>query len=92
MAKMLQRATLNATAGNVNVLEAYLAAPPLQHVTDPLAYWTSTVLRNVQEAPLARMALDYLSVPGQFSPPLLSNRLSLLTLSCLSPATSAEAE
>ncbi|KAI0686989.1 hypothetical protein C8Q76DRAFT_592953, partial [Earliella scabrosa] len=60
-----QSAPADAHAGPVTIdpLEAYLASPPLEQVTDPIAYWNA-MLGNETEAPLARMALDFLSVPG----------------------------
>ncbi|TBU22599.1 hypothetical protein BD311DRAFT_675772 [Dichomitus squalens] len=42
---------------------AYLEAPPLTTVLNPLEYW-SPLLSSVTDADLARMALDFLSVPG----------------------------
>lgn len=43
-------------------LEKYLAAP-LEQVEDPLAWW----IKNRHLYPrLSRMALDYLSIPGEF--------------------------
>ncbi|TBU27405.1 hypothetical protein BD311DRAFT_614233, partial [Dichomitus squalens] len=48
----------------VNPLEAYLEAPPLSTVKDPLAYWNTAIKSGSEDAALARMALDFLSISG----------------------------
>lgn len=62
----------------VDPLEVYLALPPLLHVTDPLVYWDGVLKAKGPDAPLAQMALDFLSVPGMFrmTPLPYSNRSS----------------
>lgn len=44
-------------------LEAYLEAPPLSTVEDPLAYW-DIVLKTSPSSPLATMAIDFLTAQG----------------------------
>jgi hypothetical protein len=44
-----------------DALDAYLAAPVIPSIQDPLSYWQATVSNK---DPLAPMALDYLSTPG----------------------------
>lgn len=51
------------TPANHNTLEAYLEAPPLATVHNPLKYWT-LLLKSKPDAALTCMALDFLSVPG----------------------------
>jgi hypothetical protein len=46
-----------------DVLDAYLTDPPITSVTNPLAYWHSLISSQNIFAPLARMSLDYLSIP-----------------------------
>ena len=57
----------NPGTDNQDPLEAYLETPPLATVEDPIKYWE---LRAQSEsapgAALARMALDFLSIPGAF--------------------------
>ena len=51
-----------------DALEDYLALPVLESVKDPIAYWDtvlSTSQNNPSSAALARMALDYLTIPGK---------------------------
>ncbi len=53
---------------NKDALTAYLEAPPLSTVSDPLIYW-DLVLKSAEDpksadCALARMALDFLSIPG----------------------------
>ncbi|PIL25427.1 hypothetical protein GSI_13317 [Ganoderma sinense ZZ0214-1] len=50
-------------AANHDALEVYLEAPPLVTVHNPLEYWTP-LLKSGPDAALARMALDFLSVPA----------------------------
>ncbi len=52
-----------ARAARQDELEAYLEAPPLSTVDDPLEYW-NVLLRTSQSA-LARMAIDFLSAQGK---------------------------
>ncbi|TBU22653.1 hypothetical protein BD311DRAFT_597010, partial [Dichomitus squalens] len=47
-----------------DALEAYLEAPPLTTVKDPLVYWNTAIKSGSEDAALARMALDFLSIPG----------------------------
>ncbi|PIL25420.1 hypothetical protein GSI_13310 [Ganoderma sinense ZZ0214-1] len=47
-----------------DALEAYLEAPPLTTVKDPLAYWNAALKSGSEDPALARMALDFLSVPA----------------------------
>ncbi|TBU31220.1 hypothetical protein BD311DRAFT_657241 [Dichomitus squalens] len=51
-----------------DALEAYLEAPPLATVKDPLAYWNAAIKSGSEDPALARMALDFLSIPGEFNP------------------------
>ena len=51
------------TAGDS--LEEYLESPPRTTVKDPLAYWHAAVAGASEDASLARMALDFLSIPGE---------------------------
>ncbi len=53
-------------ASTSDPLEVYLASPPNPAVSDPLAHWNA-LLGSKSDAPLARFALDYLSVPGESS-------------------------
>lgn len=61
-------ASISGDAGQTNVdnLDVYLESPPSSTIKDPLAYWTS--LEKGTDDPgmanLARMALDFLSIPG----------------------------
>ena len=50
-------------AQNVDALEVYLEAPTLDTVMEPMGYWNA-LLASSRDAPLARMALDFLSIPG----------------------------
>ncbi len=64
-------ATVNGSdkAAKADALESYLESPQQTTVTDPLEHWN--LMLQTPEAPLARMALDYLSVPGKaVSPPI----------------------
>ena len=46
-------------------LEVYLASPVNPNVSDPLAYWYAmSKTKNPYDAAFARMALDFLSIPG----------------------------
>ena len=45
-------------------LEEYLELPPRVTVKDPLAYWHAAIAGGSEDASLAPMALDYLSIPG----------------------------
>ena len=47
-----------------DALEMYLSSPRQGHVLDPLEYWHARAASG-WEAPLVRMALDFLSVPGK---------------------------
>ena len=49
-----------------DALEAYLEAPPLSTVKDPLAYWSAAQKSGSEDLALTRMALDFLSIPGMF--------------------------
>ncbi|PIL32861.1 hypothetical protein GSI_04979 [Ganoderma sinense ZZ0214-1] len=51
------------SAENQDALEAYLEAPPLTTVEDPIKYWELRAQTESNPA-LARMALDFLSVPA----------------------------
>jgi hypothetical protein len=42
----------------------WLTSPPLVHITDPIAYWSAM---DAAGHPLARMSLDFLSVPRMLS-------------------------
>jgi hypothetical protein len=44
-----------------DALDAYLAAPVIPSIQDPLGYWQAM---SSNKDPLAPMALDYLSTPG----------------------------
>ncbi|OJT11245.1 hypothetical protein TRAPUB_12245 [Trametes pubescens] len=57
-------ATVNGSdkAAKADALESYLESPQQTTVTDPLEHWN--LMLQTPEAPLARMALDYLSVPA----------------------------
>ena len=50
-----------------DALKAYLEAPPLTTVKDPLAYWNAALKSGSKDPALARMALDFLSVPSASS-------------------------
>lgn len=55
-------------ASKADALESYLESPQKTTITDLLKHWN--LMLQTPEAPLARMALDYLSVPGKaVSPP-----------------------
>lgn len=66
-------ASISGDAGQTNIdnLDMYLESPPSSTIKDPLAYWTS--LEKGTDDPgmadLARMALDFLSIPGTCLPP-----------------------
>ena len=49
-----------------DALEAYLEAAPLTTVRDPLAYWNAALKSGSEDPALARMALDFLSIPGKY--------------------------
>ena len=58
-----------------DALEEYLNMPVLDTVKDPVAYWDSvlcTAKGNRQQAALARMALDFLTIPGALRSELYS--------------------
>lgn len=60
------------TNKNKDTLTTYLEAPPLSTVSDPLIYW-DLVLKSAEDpkladCALARMALDFLSIPGMPRP------------------------
>ncbi|KAI1782604.1 hypothetical protein LXA43DRAFT_1068490 [Ganoderma leucocontextum] len=48
-----------------DALEAYLEASPLKTIKDPLAYWNSALESDSVDPSLARMALDFLSIPAE---------------------------
>ena len=50
----------------VDALEEYLEAPPMKTVSDPLKYWHLALESGSENAALAQMALDYLSMPGEY--------------------------
>lgn len=52
-----------AQAARQDELEAYLEAPPLSTVDDPLEYWN--LLLQTSQSALARMAIDFLSAQGK---------------------------
>ncbi|TBU29093.1 hypothetical protein BD311DRAFT_661945 [Dichomitus squalens] len=52
--------------GHGDALEAYLEAPPLATVKDPLVYWNTAIKSSSENATLAHMALDFLLIPGVF--------------------------
>ena len=52
-----------APASSYDALQAYLDAPMILNVRNPLDYW-KILLDSPTEGPLARMAIDFLSVPG----------------------------
>src|SRR3954462_11677587 len=52
---------LNDDVGTVDALEDWLANPIVNTSLDPVEYWTQM---DGGRNPLARMALDYLSIPG----------------------------
>jgi hypothetical protein len=47
---------------SLDALEAYLAAPTIPSIRDPLGYWQAMASNK---DPLAQMSLDYLSSPGK---------------------------
>jgi len=49
-------------------LDAYLAAPPLPSIQDPIVYWQGMACAN---DPIAQFALDFLSAPGRLFSSLL---------------------
>ncbi len=61
-----------------DALEAYLESPPLTTVEDPLAYW-NLIAQTDADPSLARMALDFLSVPGECLYSEISSLEQLLT-------------
>ena len=50
-----------------DALEEYLGSPPRTTVKDALVYWNASLESGSEDAVLARMALDYLSIPGMRS-------------------------
>lgn len=56
-----------------DALESYLETPPLNAAVDPIGYWASSlnkpdrrgVITQTSMGQLSRMALDYLSIPGE---------------------------
>lgn len=54
-----------ADLANHDTLEAYLEAPLLPTICNPLEYWT-LLLKSKPDSALAHMVLDFLSAPGQF--------------------------
>ncbi|RDX39815.1 hypothetical protein OH76DRAFT_1299568, partial [Lentinus brumalis] len=65
-AAMFDAIAPTSAASTSDPLEVYLASPPNPAVSDPLAHWNA-LLGSKSDAPLARFALDYLSVPGESS-------------------------
>lgn len=65
---LFQPLTQRATALAKDVLEEYLALPVIETVKDPIGYWDSVLWSsngNPGAAALARMALDFLTIPGE---------------------------
>jgi len=50
---------------SVDALEDWLSSPIINTSQDPIAYWAEM---QVAGHPLAAMALDFLSIPGQYIP------------------------
>lgn len=51
------------SGGAIDALEEWLANPVIITSADPITYWTA---QNGAGHPLARMALDFLSIPGEY--------------------------
>lgn len=70
-----------------DALEQWLAEPLVMTNADPITYWSGMLAVN---HPLAQMALDYLSIPGEF---VIYNTLSMImTDTTLFVATSTDVE
>ena len=54
-----------ATRRAQDTLEEYLESPPRMTVKDPLAYWNAALASHSEDPALARMAINYLSIPGE---------------------------
>ena len=84
---LFQPLAQRATALAKDALEEYLALPVIETVKDPIGYWDS-VLRSSKGNPggaaLARMGLDFLTVPGGSPMPILTFLQRLLTFDFLS--------
>nr|VWO98345.1 PPM-type phosphatase domain-containing protein [Ganoderma boninense] len=70
------------SAENQDTLEAYLEAPPLVTVEDPIKYWELRAQTESNPA-LARMALDFLSIPATSTDIERVFSRGRLTVSCL---------
>ncbi|OJT02154.1 Zinc finger BED domain-containing protein RICESLEEPER 2 [Trametes pubescens] len=70
-------------------LEAYLEAPPLSTVEDPLAYW-DIVLKTSPSSPLATMAIDFLTAQATSTDSKRSFSSGRLTVSRLRHSLSDE--
>lgn len=67
---LFQPLAARASATAKDALEEYLALPVIETVKDPVAYWNSVLTgskSNPGAAALARMALDFLTIPGMLS-------------------------
>jgi hypothetical protein len=53
---------LQPSTSSHDVVDAYLASPPIPSIQDPISYWQAMASNN---DPFAQMALDYLSTPGK---------------------------
>ena len=67
MRALFEPLSARASASNKDALEEYLGQPPIDSIKDPIAYWdqvcrTAKASRGLQA--LARMAFDFLTVPG----------------------------
>ncbi|KAI0686340.1 hypothetical protein C8T65DRAFT_554460, partial [Cerioporus squamosus] len=49
------------SSSGADALEEYLISPPIPSILDPIKHWHSL---DPERDPLARMALDILSIPG----------------------------
>jgi hypothetical protein len=54
---------LNPASKNGDAIDEWLNSPPLSDIKNPLQYWTAM---GANGHPLARMAKDFLSVPGMY--------------------------
>lgn len=54
---------LKDTVTPVDALEEWLGSPPINTQQDPVTYWTRM---EAAGHPLAPMALDFMSTPGEF--------------------------
>ena len=56
------------TSQPTSQFDDWVSSPPI-HCSDPIVYWTAELNSpNAKYKELARMALDYLSIPGMYSP------------------------